>query len=349
MVVKQQDNLYFGTGRAIERVRLSICAAAEADCAVLIRGETGSGKGVAARRIHDLSGRKEMPFVDINCTGLQGELLKSELFGHAKGSFTGAVADRPGLIEEAGGGTLFLDEIGDMDLNVQCLLLKAIEEKTYRRIGENGKRKSNFRLICATNRDLPKAMKEGAFRQDLFYRINTFPIMLPPLRERKEDIAGLMALILHEMHYKHPPLGYDVIDTLTRHPWPGNIRELRNAAERALVFAKDQPLTAEHFANLGDDGMAETISAQLIEVQERPSPAETETAPTGTAWNLQDLETLQILKAIKHFDGDKTQACNALGISPSSLYRRLDKILAGMPLEEWLEKWEDENDLKNRD
>jgi len=333
-----QNRPYFGVGPAIEKVKWDIIAAASANCAVLIRGETGSGKGMTARRIHDLSPRKNHPFVDINCSGLGGDLLKSELFGHAKGAFTGSVGDRPGLIEEANRGTLFLDEIGDMDPGVQCLLLKAIEEKAYRRVGENGKRSSDFRLICATNRDLPEAMKYGSFRSDLFYRINTLFISIPPLRRRKEDIAGLMTHILRDMNYNLFPLGGDVINTLTRYPWPGNIRELRNAAERALIFAKGKPLAPQHFANLGDDGIAAATFQETTTADNAAKTAGTEPIKPNDSigWALQELETRQIIRALKAFDGDRIKACNALGISISSLYRKLEKTLNGVPLEEWL-------------
>ena len=281
-----------------------------------MRGETGSGKGVAARWIHDHSPRRDRPFVDINCAGLRGGLLKSELFGHARGSFTSAINDRPGLIEEADGGTLFLDEIGDMDIEVQCLLLKAIEEKIFRRIGENRPRASNFRLISATNRSLPEAMESGAFRPDLFYRINTLIINIPPLRERKEDIAGLLTRILESMCYKHLPLSDGVLKALENYAWPGNIRELRNTIERALVFARGETLSAEHFAGLGD-APATTAAGE----DEPPS------AHDKALWNINELENSHILRALRHFNGDKTKASGALGISMSSLYRRLDKLL----------------------
>jgi len=353
---------YLGTGPAAERVKWNICAAAAANCAVLIRGETGTGKGVAASRIHDLSPRKDQPFVAINCAGLSGELLKSELFGHAKGSFTGAVNDRTGLIEEADGGTLFLDEIGDMDQNVQCLLLKAIEERRFRRIGENWERSSGFRLICATNRDLTAALRGGTFRQDLFYRINTFTISLPPLRKRTEEIAAIMAHILKGMGHTHP-LCEDVVNALTQYPWPGNIRELRNAAERALIFAKDAPLTAAHFAGLGDDGVAEAAIEAAMQEAADGSTGTWAAAGSGTAavkdselavpadglmdevpadpdddpvWSLEALKNHQILRAAKHFNGDRVAICNALNISVSTLHRRLQKILGRTTLEEWL-------------
>ena len=308
---------YFGFSPTIEQVKKHIHIAATEMCTALLFGETGSGKGVIARWIHEHSPRKNMAFVDINCSGLKGELLKTELFGHSKGAFTSAVSDRPGLIEEANGGTLFLDEIGDMDINVQCQLLKTIEEKTYRRIGENKLRSSDFRLICATNNDLREAVKCGAFRADLYYRINTLFIYLPPLRARKEDIAGLLNHILANMGYDRFPLNEAVVDALTRYPWPGNIRELRNALERALMFAQGETLTPEHFPGF------ENVPANLQTAAEQASPQK------ETIWNLGKVENEQIRQALRHFGGNKAKTCKALGISLSSLYRKLDHICGG--------------------
>ena len=312
---------YFGFSPIMGRVKKYIDIAAVEPCTALIIGETGSGKGVAARWIHEHSPRRKMGFVDINCSGLKGDLLKTELFGHSKGAFTGAVSDRAGLIEEADGGTLFLDEIGDMDIDVQCQLLKSIEEKTYRRVGENKLRSSDFRLICATNRDLPEAVKSGAFREDLYYRINTLCIELPPLRERREDIFGLLKHLLTNMGYNRFPLSGALVDTLTRHPWPGNIRELRNALERALMFAQREPLAVEHFAGL------------LEAPQDSAKPGQTGAEQAGLrkeiVWNLDRIENEQIQRALRYFDGNKVKTSKALGISLSSLYRRLDQIWNG--------------------
>jgi len=181
----------FGSSKPIQKAVELATVAAASDAVTLVTGDTGTGKGVLARWIHDRSARKSEAFVELNCSTLRGDLLRSELFGHAKGSFTSAFSDKQGLIEVADGGTLFLDEIGDMDLAVQSQLLKTIEEKKYRRIGENKLRTSEFRLICATNHDLEKATKNNTFRTDLYYRICTFPIPLPPLKERKEDLKGI--------------------------------------------------------------------------------------------------------------------------------------------------------------
>ena len=302
----QKTEPFFGTSLPIEKVIQYANVAAMNNTVVLLHGETGTGKGILARWIHDHSTRKNEAYVEVNCSSLKGELLRSELFGHAKGAFTSAIKDRPGLIEVVDGGTLFLDEIGDMDLEVQAQLLKTIEEKSYRRIGENKVRTSDFRLICATNRNLTEASLNGTFRKDLYYRICIFPINLPALRERKDDIPGLIKYILQSYGYSQFPVDDEVINALVQYPWPGNIRELRNMLERALLLSQGEPLSISNFPGL------ETVVVQHEESTE--------------VWNLEEIEKNHILKALKHFNGDKYEASNALGISLSSLYRKLDKI-----------------------
>lgn len=302
----QKSQAYFGNSDIIQKTLEHTTVAASNNTVVLINGETGTGKGVLARWIHEHSQRKSEAFVELNCSTLKGELLRSELFGHARGAFTSAVKDRLGLVEAADGGSLFLDEIGDMDLEVQTQLLKTLEEKTYRRIGENKLRTSDFRLICATNHDLAEATKNGKFRSDLYYRICVFPITLPPLRERKKDLAGLIEHLLNSFNYKQFPLTDKLMDMLIKYPWPGNIRELRNMLERALLLAQGNELQINHFPGL------ESIP--------NPSPN-----PGGT-WDLDKVEEMHILKALKHFDNDKYKASEELGISLSSLYRKLEKM-----------------------
>ena len=237
---------------------------------------------------------------------MRGELLRSELFGHTRGAFTSAVSDREGLIEVADGGTLFLDEIGDMDLDVQAQLLKTIEEKSFRRIGENKIRKSDFRLICATNFDLQQGIKEKKFRSDLFYRICVFPITVPSLRERNEDISGLAEHLLKNLGYVHFPLSSKVLQMLKSYNWPGNVRELRNMLERASILAQEQPLSPDHFPGLGSSSFSSSESK----------------APE----NLEEFTNKHILTVVNNYDGDKKKASEALGISLSNLYRRLSQI-----------------------
>lgn len=268
---------------------------------VLLTGETGTGKGVVARWIHENSKRKDKAFVEVNCSGLKGDLLSSELFGHTRGAFTSAVADKLGLIEVADGGTLFFDEIGDMSMEVQAQLLKTIEEKSFRRIGETSLRKSNFRLICATNRDLKNEIK--TFRRDLYYRINTYPMHLPPLRQRKDELVGLTEYFLTNLGYTLFPLDSEVIRMLSSYPWPGNSRELKNILERALMISQGKNISPIHFPDL---------SAELIQKESQ---------------KLENVEDAHILEVLEMFNGDKRKTCLALGISLSSLYRRLSKCL----------------------
>ncbi len=303
-LLPENPRIYFGISQEIEKTIEYARVASLNDSVVLLLGETGTGKGVLARWIHDHSSRRNGNYVELNCSSLRGELLRSELYGHTKGAFTSAIKDRDGLIEIADGGTLFLDEIGDMDAEVQAELLKTIEEKTFRRIGENKTRNSNFRLICATNRNLKQASLEGVFRSDLYYRICVFPIELPALRDRKKDLPGLVAHILSSFDLKCQSIDDSVVKSLSAYFWPGNIRELRNMLERAVLLSQGKPLTVEHFPGL--------LNINSSSMQQSPHQ-----------WSLELLEKKHILKALKHF-GDKTEASRALGISLSSLYRKLE-------------------------
>jgi DNA-binding NtrC family response regulator len=302
----KNDVTYFGGSKAISECLEYAKVAAENDTVVLLLGETGTGKGILARWIHNQGSREHEPFVELNCSSLKGELLRSELFGHSRGSFTSAIKDKEGLIEVADGGTLFLDEIGDMDLEVQAQLLKTIEEKSFRRIGENQVRKSDFRLMCATNRDLLKETETGGFRKDLYYRICVFPITLPPLRDRADDIPGLSEHILSGFGYAHVEPSKEVLGMLSRYGWPGNLRELRNMLERAMLLAQGKPLLPRHFPGLNSEPAA---AMEPIKFQK-----------------LQDVENAHILKTIRDFGDDKYKASEALGISLSSLYRKLSAI-----------------------
>ncbi len=295
---------YFGDAPAMRRVQDLAATATRNDSTVVIYGETGSGKGVLARWIHEHSERATAPFVEVNCSSLRGELLSSELFGHTRGAFTSAVEDRQGLIEVADGGTLFLDEIGDMDIGVQAQFLKVIEEKRYRRLGEVRMRTSEFRLICATNQRLEDRVQAGAFRRDLFFRVNVFPITVPPLRQIPENLAGLSRSLLRYLSSRDIELDQTVLDVLTKYAWPGNVRELRNVLERALVLSSGQ-LAPEHFQVLSEP----TLSFAR--------------GPEANGLNLADSEWTRIQEAMTRFDGDTRKAADALGISRATLYRRL--------------------------
>ncbi len=278
------------------------------DSPILIIGETGTGKGMLARWIHDNSDRSSEAFVEVNCSSLRGELLASELFGHSKGAFTSAVEDRQGLVGIADRGTLMLDEIGDMDPGVQTQFLKVIEEKTYRRLGEVKVRRSEFRLICATNHDLFREAEDGKFRSDLYYRINVFPIILPPLRERKEDIPGLISHSLINLGSPDQEIAPDALEFLQSYSWPGNIRELKNVLERALILAKGEHLELRHFPGLrGPDDLS---------------------GQKGPSKNLIKIEEKLIKDTIDKFGGDTSKAAKELGISRATLYRKLKKFKA---------------------
>lgn len=297
---------FFGDSDAMKKVLEFASVAGESDSAVLLLGETGSGKGVLARWIHEHSGRASGAFVEINCSVLRGELLASELFGHVKGAFTSAVQDHVGLIEVANRGTLFLDEIGDMDPSVQTQFLHVIEEKHFRRLGDTKNRMSDFRLLCATNKDLLTEGKAGKFRQDLYYRIQTFPIELPPLRERMEDLHGLIRHFLSRHHGSCLEVTPEVMALLETYQWPGNVRELRNILERAALLARGKPLRPEHFPGLSTDGR-------------RPNE------PRPANKDLRRLEAEYIKSTIEHNGGDINKTAEELAISRATLYRKLKK------------------------
>ena len=289
---------------------------APTDSSVLIQGETGTGKELVARRIHDLSPRANMPFVPVNCGALAEHLVESELFGHGKGAYTGAEKSRKGLIEVANGGTLFLDEFGELDKSMQVKLLRFLESGEVRRVGENEAFHVDVRIVCATNRNIQKMVTEGTFREDLYFRINTFEIPLPPLRERKDDIPELArTLIARYMKRRDIPdsiLSVEAIAVLKQHDWPGNVRELANALERALIMSdgitirpEDLPSHLHRYAN--------TVSMS----------AETVSMPTSPK-TLREIEMDMIYKALDKFQGDKPKAAAELGIALKTLYNKLN-------------------------
>jgi len=238
-----------GNSAAVQRLRRLIEQVAGHDTTVLLTGESGTGKEVAARAIHQLSRRRRGPFVALNCGAIPAELLESELFGHEKGAFTGALTARKGRFEIAEGGTLLLDEIGDMSMPMQVKLLRVLQERCFERVGGNQTIRCDVRVIAATHRDLEAAIRDNRFREDLYYRLNVFPIELPPLRERSEDLPALIAAILDELERTgrgRVSLAGDAIAALQRYPWPGNVRELHNLLERlAVLYPEDQVRAAD--------------------------------------------------------------------------------------------------------
>ncbi len=304
-LLERKNQPFFGESKAAASVMELALLAAANDSPVLITGETGVGKGILAQWIHANSRRNNGVFVDVNCSSLRGELLASELFGHVKGSFTSAVQDRQGLLDIADHGTLFLDEIGDMDLAIQAQFLKVVEEKSYRRLGETRTRRSDFRLICATNKDLVQESAAGVFRKDLFFRVQVVPIRIPALRDRPEDIPGLVTNILASLNYSYREVSGSVIELLMSYSWPGNIRELRNVLEYAVLRARGNPLRPEHVPSFARQ------------------PAATPDARNG---DLNRMVEDSIRTALTRYDGDVNKAAEALGISRATIYRKMKKL-----------------------
>lgn len=302
--IKSQE-VFFGRSLRWQELARQVELAAAGDSVVLLTGETGVGKGVLARWIHDHSRRAAGHFVELNCGALHGELLASELFGHVRGAFTSAVKDQPGLVEVASEGTLFLDEIGSMDLNLQPQLLNVIEEKRYRRVGDTRTRLSDFRLICATNRDLEELVRSGKFREDLFYRINVFPIPVPPLRQMKEDLPALFQHLLASLGHPEARISPAAMKRLCRYDWPGNIREAKNVLERALILSGGATIGVEHLPELPGTGKGAGVRAGR---------------------SLKALEMEHIKRVIKECDGNISAAARVLGVSRATLYRRLKAI-----------------------
>lgn len=303
--LKRENSPFFGNHPLMNKMMELAALAAENDSPVLLQGETGTGKGVLARWIHDHSSYSSNPYVDINCSGLKGELFASELFGHARGAFTSANQEKQGLIEVADGGTLFLDEISDMPTGVQAEFLKVIEEKQFRRLGEVVVRYSEFRLICSSNRDLLKISGDGGFRRDLFFRINVFPIQIPPLRARREDILPLAEILLQTMGSSAEQLSPEAKQLLVDYSWPGNIRELKNSLERAILLSRNSRLTPRHFSGL--------TGAQMV------------SESSDSALSLDAMEKRHISDVLENCNGDMRAASESLGISLATLYRKLKK------------------------
>ncbi len=287
-----------------------VARAAPSDAAVLLRGESGTGKGVLARLLHSLSPRKLKPFVTVNCPTLSEQLLSSELFGHARGAFTGAVRDQLGRVERAEGGTLFLDEVAEMSPALQAQLLRFVQEKQFERLGEGRTRVANVRVVAATNKVLEREVADGRFREDLFYRLNVVEVTVPALRQRREDILplarGFSAFFARASQRRLPTFSAATETMLGNHTWPGNVRELRNAIERALIVSK-----------------AEVIEPQAF--PERIAAAATVSPPTlGGPHSLEAIErehVLRVLAASPSLD----EASRLLGIDASTLYRKRRK------------------------
>ena len=288
-----------GTSRAMRGVHRLIEQVAPFDTNVLILGESGTGKEMVARHIHELSGRAGHPFVPVNCGAIPADLLESELFGHEKGAFTGALSTRMGRFEFAEGGTLFLDEIGDMSLQMQVKLLRVLQERSFERVGSNRTIRCNVRIIAATHRDLDVAIVEGRFREDLFYRLNVFPVQMPPLRERLEDLPVLIEHLVQrqaQIHGRHIKLGKDAMNCLAGNPWPGNVRELSNLLERLAILFPEQTITAQDLPDRYSRGPSVCTA-----VGARPAPpvAGTEQYVVPVALVEETLATLDVTETLE--------------------------------------------------
>lgn len=280
---------------------------------VMLLGESGTGKELMAEAIHHMSPRSGGPFVPVECAGLPDTLFESELFGHVKGAFTGATTDKPGLVEAASGGTLFLDEIGEVPLSEQVKLLRLLETRRFRRVGSTDWRDTDFRLICATNRDLAAMVRDGEFREDLYYRLNVFEILLPPLRARRADIQPLARSILERLDRPEISLSEQAMNLLSDYAFPGNVRELRNLLERAVLLTDSDVIEASAFPD----------SVRAGAVVDTAVPGRSK---AGELIPLVDLEENYLRQALATHPGDRKSLAHALGISERALYRKIAKL-----------------------
>jgi two-component system response regulator AtoC len=307
---------FVGKSEPMERVRELVSLVAPSSVPVLILGETGTGKELAATAIHDLSPRSGNPFVTINSSALQETMLESELFGHKRGAFTGAENDKLGLIEIAHRGTFFVDEVGDMGLNIQAKLLRALEMGAFRRLGDTKETKVDVRFIFATNKDLPREVEAGRFRKDLFFRINTFVLGLPPLREKKEDIPYLAKYFLNRFTKggTNKRFSQEAIELLMTYDWPGNVRELANVIERSVLMSnsREEIVCAD---------LSEGVLSSLPPMRDAVKPA-----AKGRILTLARIEEDYIRSVLEAVEGNKSKAARLLGISRKALY---DKLGAG--------------------
>jgi len=302
-----------GRSRAFNRMLELIHRVAPAETAVLLQGDSGTGKELVAHAIHDNSPRSTKPFVVVECSGLTESLFESELFGHERGAFTGAHARKIGLVEAAEGGTLFLDEVGDAPLSLQVKLLRLLETGTYRRVGSIDPQQADFRLITATHRNLQTMVAEGDFRRDLFYRISTFPVELPALRERTEDLPLLIASLLSRLS---PDQTYSLapatLACLQQYAFPGNIRELRNLLERATLLTDDEVILPEHLPA----GVCNSNTAA----------ADTQLPDSGEILPLEEIERRYLIQVMSKFQGDRDSLADKLGVSKRTLFRKLQNL-----------------------
>jgi two-component system nitrogen regulation response regulator GlnG len=294
------------------------------DASVLIQGETGTGKEVAARAIHEASARRDGPFVPVHVAAIPDTLLESELFGFEKGAFTGASAPRPGRLLRADGGTLFLDEVKEIPKGLQVKLLRVLEERTVEGLGAGERKPLDVRVIAASQGDLAKEVEAGRFREDLYFRLNVFPIRMPPLRERRDDIPRLAAHFLEAFRGGDAGIAPETLESLLAHDWPGNVRELRNAVEHAAVLARGRTLEPEHLPqNVRREADASERALPLVREAVRRAAADAEGAVYEAVLDL--FEKPLLAEAMRLTGGNQVKAASLLGIHRTTLRKKLEK------------------------
>jgi len=315
-----------GDSRALRQVLQQAEHVASTDATVLITGESGTGKELLAKEIHRRSARARRPFVKVNCSAIPREIFESEFFGHARGAFTGALNDRPGRFQVADRGTIFLDEIGELPIELQPKLLRVLQEGEYERVGDDATRRVDVRVIAATNQNLPAEVRERRFRQDLFYRLNVFPLELPPLRARKDDIPALAAQSIARLSTTHripaPTLTREDVVQLQRYDWPGNIRELQNVMERAVILSKGGRLRLD-LALPAIGGAAD---------EPGPQPGDASDGVVLTDHELRERVHANVMRALERTGGriyGRGGAAELLGVNPTTLASRLRALTAG--------------------
>jgi two-component system response regulator AtoC len=304
----------------------------DSDSTVLITGESGTGKGLFARAIHDLSLRREKPFVKVNAAALTETLLESELFGHVKGAFTGAVSDKTGRFEAADGGTILLDEIGEISPSLQVKLLHVLQDHEFERVGSSRTQRADVRVIAATNRDLKEEMRAGRFREDLFYRLNVIPLVVPPLRERREDIPLLVDHVLKSLRKRGldrvRAVSPEAMRCLMEYPWPGNVRELENVLERGAVCSRGAVLGMEDIAEEVREHVRARPKVPPAVPAAVPLAARVD-APPGSTYDAPAGERDLLLRALAEHRWNKGAAAEALGIDRSTLWRKMKRLDIG--------------------
>jgi DNA-binding NtrC family response regulator len=317
-----------GRSAVFQHMMSLVARVAPSMATVLLLGESGTGKELVAQAVHDASPRATKPLVVVDCSSLPETLFESELFGHERGAFTGANTSKPGLVEAASGGTLFLDEVGDIPLAMQVKLLRLLESGTYRRVGSNELRHADIRVVSATHRDLDRMVAEGRFREDLYHRLSTFPIALPPLRERRDDIALLTHALLARVAPKRAlSVAPKALALLAEQPFPGNVRELRNLLERTTLMCDGERIEAEHVAQALNSGRRSpwqrATAAPLPALAEPSAPA---SAPGSAGPSLRELERAALRERAAAHQGSRAELAAVLGISERSLYRKLKAL-----------------------